>query len=158
MDIAELLGRGGAWHNVPGKTAADFIEAFVGLVRLPKGMDRAELAQACARREAGSPTAMGRGLAFPHPGVPMAKAPGEAFISLAYPRFPVDWKAPDGEPVRAVFLIVSPSRNEHLSTLAKLANLCGDDDFYEALAREAPLKEIVQLARRLAPLTPSASD
>ena len=150
MDIAELLSRGGAWYNVPGKTAADFIESFVGVLRLPSGVERGELAQACARREAGSPTAMGRGLAFPHPGVPMAKRPEDALIALGYPRFPVDWRAPDGEPVRAVFLILSTSRNEHLSTLSALATLCGLDDFYAALSREAPLAEMAALARELA--------
>ncbi len=148
MDIPALLARGGVWYNVPGKTSAEFIEAFVGAARLPEGMNRSDLAQACARREASSPTAMGRGLAFPHPGVPMATNPEDAFIAVAYPRFPIDWKAPDGAPVTAVFLIISVSRNEHLTTLSALAKLCGDDEFYAAVSREAPLEDLVALVKK----------
>ncbi|MBU0928041.1 MAG: PTS sugar transporter subunit IIA [Spirochaetes bacterium] len=147
MDIAALLTRGGVWYNIPGATSADFIESMVASVSLPASIGREELAQACARREANSPTAMGRGLAFPHPGIPMAKGPEEAFVAVAYPRFPINWRAPDGAPVKAVFLIISDSRNEHLTTLSSLAKLCGDEDFYAALLAEAPLEVLAGLVR-----------
>jgi PTS system nitrogen regulatory IIA component len=143
MELSALLAKGGVWYNIPGKTSAEFIESMVRTVRLPATVSRDDLAQACARREASSPTAMGRGLAFPHPGVPMATDPADAFVALAYPRFPIDWRAPDGALVKAVFLIISVSRNEHLTTLSGLAKLCGDDAFYAALARQAPLEDLV---------------
>jgi PTS system nitrogen regulatory IIA component len=127
MDIVTLLRRGGVWYNIPGKTSADFISTLVATIKLSAGIDRDDLAQASARREASSSTAMGRALAFPHPGNPMAKSADDAIVALAYPRFPVDWKAPDGAPVKAVFMIVSASRPDHLATLSILAKLCGDD-------------------------------
>ena len=150
MDIAALLTRGGVWYNIPGKTSADFISTLVATIKLPTGIPRDDLAQACARREASSPTAMGRGLAFPHPGTPMAKNAGDALVALAYPRFPVDWKAPDGAPVKAVFIIVSASRPDHLTALSGLAKLCGDDAFYAALLRQAPLTELVSIIGKAA--------
>ncbi|MBN2875331.1 MAG: PTS sugar transporter subunit IIA [Spirochaetales bacterium] len=143
MNIAELLSRGGVWYNVPGKTATDFLEALVSAIWIPAGVRKEELWQACARREASSPTAMGRGLAFPHPGSPMVETEDDAMVALAYPRFPVDWRAPDGVPVQAVFLILSASRNDHLTTLSALAKLCGQDDFFQALSREATLEELL---------------
>ncbi len=143
MDIAALLTRGGVWYNIPGKTSADFISTLVSTIKVTADISRDDLAQACARREASSSTAMGRGLAFPHPGNPMAKNADEAIVVLAYPRFPVDWKAPDGAPVKAVFMIVSASRPDHLATLSGLARLCGDDAFYTALSRQASLAELV---------------
>ena len=73
-----------------------------------------------------------------------------AMVALAYSRFPVDWKAPDGAPVRAAFLILSASRNEHLVTLSALAKLCGDAEFYAALGRRAALEDIVALIGRKA--------
>jgi nitrogen PTS system EIIA component len=142
MLITELLARGKVWYNVPGKIPAEFITALVSGLRLPAGLRNEELTQACIRREASSPTAMGRGIAFPHPGEPVATSPEDAFVALAYPRFPLDWRAPDGAPVRAVFLIVSASRNDHLITLSTLAKLCGKDSFHEALLRGATLEEL----------------
>ncbi len=151
MDLSALLARGGVWYNIPGKTFSDFIESFVSTIRLPGGLKREDLVQACVRREASSPTAMGRGVAFPHPGVPMAASDDEAFVAVAYPRFPVEWKAPDDELVRAVFLIFSASRNSHLTTLSALAKLCGDEKFYAALKAEASLEVLVGLLRKKSP-------
>jgi PTS system nitrogen regulatory IIA component len=145
MLIPELLARGKVWYNVPGKNPAEFISALVSSLRLPVGIRKEDLTQACIRREASSPTAMGRGIAFPHPGEPVVTSAEDAFVALAYPRFPVDWRAPDGAPVRAAFLIVSASRNDHLTTLSTLAKLCGKDAFHEALLREAKLEELVGL-------------
>lgn len=133
------------WYNIPGKNSADFIEALVSMVALPESLSRQDLYQACMRRESSSPTAMGRGIAFPHPGVPMAKNEGESFIALAYPRFPIDWRAPDGAPVRAAFLILSVSRNAHLTTLSTLAKLCAEEAIYAALRKEASLDEVTAL-------------
>ncbi len=147
MSIPELLSRGKVWYNVPGKNPAEFISALVSGLRLPSGIRNEDLTQACIRREAASPTAMGRGIAFPHPGEPMATGADDAFVALAYPRFPVDWRAPDGAPVKAVFLIVSASRNDHLTTLSALAKLCGKDAFRESLLRGAPLEELIALIR-----------
>ncbi len=149
MNINELLASGRVWYNVPGKTAVDFIEALIKAIKIPQGVNRAELAQACSRREMSSSTAMGRGLAFPHPGVPMAVKPEDAFVALAYPRFPVDWKAPDGAPVKAVFMVVSATRNDHLITLSSFAKLCGDDTFYSALMRQAPQDELASIIEKL---------
>ncbi len=145
MHIPELLARGKVWYNIPGKNPSELISALVSSLRLPAGIRKEDLAQACIRREASSPTAMGRGIAFPHPGEPVATSPEDTFVALAYPRFPLDWRAPDGAPVRAVFLIVSASRNDHLLTLSSLAKLCGKDAFHEALLRGATLEELTGL-------------
>lgn len=149
MPVSDLLARGDVWYNVPGKNAAEFISSFISAIRVPEGIKKDELSQACARREASSSTAMGRGVALPHPGEPMAPGADKAFVALAYPRFPVDWRAPDGSPVKAVFLIVSASRNDHLVTLSSLARMCGNDEFRAALASQAPLDAVVKLMEKL---------
>ena len=57
------------------------------------------------------------------------------------------WKAPDDLPVKAVFLIISSSRNEHLSVLSALARLCEQERFYKALMNEAPLNTILDFIK-----------
>jgi len=151
MDFSALLTRGGVWHNVPGKDAIEHIEKLVAAIRLPATIKREDLVQACIRRESSSPTAMGRGVAFPHPGVTMTLSADEAFVAVSYPRFPVDWRAPDGAPVKAVFLIVSSSRNDHLTTLSTLAKLCGDAQFYAALMAGASMEQLASLIRSKTP-------
>ncbi len=147
MDLSSLITRGGVWYNIPGKTAFEHIEQLVSAIKLPAGIKKDELLQSCIRRESSSPTAMGRAVAFPHPGLTMAPSADDAFVALSFPRFPVDWRAPDGAPVKAAFLIVSSSRNDHLTTLSALAKLCGDMQFYAALMAGASLEELLSLIR-----------
>lgn len=147
MDTKALLARGEVWYNIPGKNSSEYIENFINAIKIPASLDRLELLQACLRRESNSSTAMGQALAFPHPGIPMVKNLEDALIAVSYPRFPVDWKAPDDKPVKAVFLIISQSRNEHLSALSALAKLCEQERFYKALMEEAPLKTLLELIK-----------
>ena len=107
--------------------------------------DRRFLTKAMIDRERASPTAMGNGLAFPHPLADAIGLVSEAFVAIAYPRFPLLWGAADGIPVRAAFFVVCSDRRYHLLTLSALAKLCSRNDVRAALMDEAPVAEIITL-------------
>ena len=75
---------------------------------------------------------MGRGIAFPH-----ARLPGLARPLVAVGRSArgLDWDAPDGEPVRLLFLILTPLEEPsvQLRILARLAALASDEEFVRRL-------------------------
>jgi len=145
IDLSDMLKRGGSWHNIPGKDAADFIIAALLAMSEPGQPDRRLLATAMITRETASPTAMGDGFAFPHPLAEGSGLVNESFIAVAYPRFPVSWGASDGLPVRAAFFVVCSERHHHLLTLSALAKQCSRNDVRAALMDEASVFELVAL-------------
>ncbi len=77
-------------------------------------------------REKAIPSALGRGVAVPH-----AYSAGltRRVCAVAQLESGLDMGAPDGEPVRLVFLLLSPSGDPvgHLATLAEIARLVNND-------------------------------
>ena len=89
----------------------------------------------CGRERLGS-TGLGHGVAIPHGrSARLANATG-TFLRLSEP---VDFNAPDGQPVDLVFALVVPEHyaQQHLMLLANLAEMFGDDAFRKRL-RQAP--------------------
>jgi PTS system nitrogen regulatory IIA component len=113
---------------------------------LPAGLDSGALFDAVLEREELMTTAIGQGIALPHPRTPLLTDPAEQFVAVAFPAKPVNWKALDGKPVHTVFLIVSASAKLHLRTLSKISFLCQQEDFRAFLARRPPAEEIIRYA------------
>lgn len=145
VELSDLLLRGGSWHNIPGKDAADFIIAALTAMSEPGQPDRRILVAPMIAREAASPTALGDALAFPHPLADGLGMGVEPFVAIAYPRFPVAWGAPDGIPVRAAFFVVCSDRHNHLLTLSALAKHCSREEVRTALMEEATASELATL-------------
>jgi PTS system nitrogen regulatory IIA component len=87
-------------------------------------------------REAVSSTGIGRGVAIPHCRSRTCREPVAAFLRLTTP---VDFRAPDGQPVDLVFAMVVPEDRTqlHLDTLSELAGRFADAGFRETV-RDAP--------------------
>lgn len=94
------------------------------------------IADGLRAREAIGSTAIGRGVAIPHCRTPASGTPIGAFLRLATP---VDYGAPDGQPVDLVFAMAVPEggTQQHLDTLSELAGQFADPGFREAV-RGAP--------------------
>ncbi|MBP6627406.1 MAG: PTS sugar transporter subunit IIA [Arenimonas sp.] len=87
-------------------------------------------------RERLGSTGLGHGVAIPHGRCARLAAAAGVFVRLAEP---VDFGAPDGEPVDLVFALVVPEHyaQQHLLLLATLAQMFGDEAFRLRL-RQAP--------------------
>ncbi|HTH13314.1 MAG TPA: PTS sugar transporter subunit IIA, partial [Spirochaetia bacterium] len=139
--LADRLRRGGLIPRLVAKDSLDAIRQAVPQFPLPDTLKR-HLVQSMVEREEMAGTAMGRGLAFPHPRNPVIGQTDQEFVALAYLETPLDWGAADGVPVKAVFFLVSSSVQAHLKTLAALAKASRDPGFQALLDRQAPLAEL----------------
>ena len=85
-----------------------------------------------AREKLGS-TGLGQGVAIPHGRIKGLKVPVGAFIRL---ETPVQFEAPDGNPVELIFVLLVPvSANEqHLQLLSELAQMFASKEFRDKLA------------------------
>ena len=75
------------------------------------------------QREELSTTALGHGLAVPHPRIPMKLELRESLVLSVYLENPVDLKAPDQKPVFFLFLLLSRDAREHLQFLSQIAKV-----------------------------------
>ena len=93
-----------------------------------------------ARERLGS-TGLGMGIAIPHGQIKGLREAVGAFIRLAHP---VPFDAPDGEPVRLMFVLLVPEHatEQHLEMLSALAEMFSDQDFRASLMN-APLPSTV---------------
>ena len=147
--MAESLERGGIHHDVGGTTRDGVLRAIIALLELDDEGDRETLLQLLLARDEAAVVPVGDGIAIPHVRNPIALATGEPTLTLSFLGQPVDFAAPDGRPVFALFFLVSPTTRVHLQMLAKIAYLLRDTGFREALQARAPASRLIEIARRV---------
>ncbi len=149
--VSAALERGGIRHGLAGATPHEVLRALVDAAPLPAAANRAALLDQLLAREAMASTGLGSGVALPHPRTPSADFVSEPLVFLATLAQPVDWRALDGGPVRSVILLLSPSPQQHLQALSRLAFLLREPRFLAALEQRAAADEIRALAAQLEP-------
>lgn len=142
VSLEVMLDRGGLFEAVPGATVTDVLRnAVLALPAFP-GLDRVELINALVDRELMTPTAVGDGLAFPHPRSPIITDCECESLSIVRPVEPLEYGAFDGLPVHTLFIVLAANARRHLEVLARLAWLCRQKDFGLLLKERAPLELI----------------
>jgi PTS system nitrogen regulatory IIA component len=141
--LIELVKRGGVYYGVPGTNPREVITNLIGSIAMPGTLDREKLLEAVLEREALMTTAVGHGIALPHPRNPLITEAAEQFVAIAFWAQRVDWKALDKEPVRTVMLIVSASSKLHLHTLSRINYFCQQESFRTLLDRCPPRDDII---------------
>jgi PTS system nitrogen regulatory IIA component len=140
-NLSALLERGGIYYNIPGAKPREILACLTEALPDLPALDKTELLKAVLERETLMSTALGRGIALPHPRSPVPG--GKPFMAIAFPTLPVDWKALDGKEVDTVILIVSASSKQHLNTLSKINFLCQQEKIYSLLEERAAPEEII---------------
>jgi PTS system nitrogen regulatory IIA component len=143
ISLAELFRRGGCFYEVPGSTPADVLTWLVNAVKLPGHVNREALLSAVLEREDLMSTAMGNGIALPHPRSPVIEKTEDQCAVLGFLENEVDWGALDGKTVTTAILVVSSSAKLHLASLQKITFFCRDDGFCALLKRRATQEKIL---------------
>jgi len=155
--LASALGQGGVLFDVPGAAKHELLRACVERLPLAPEVDRGYLFEMLWMRENQGSTGFGGGIALPHARGPILLHVPASFVTLCYPRAPVEFGAPDGKPVFALFIQVTPTIRMHLHLLSRLGRVL-QDAALQALVREhaalAPLLERVRSLESAAPAKP----
>ena len=141
--MAEALNAGGIFYGLQGDDKAAVLGAIVNSLALPPNTDRESLAQLLLAREALGSTAIGEGIAIPHVRRPILLNTSSPAISLCFLEKPVDFGAFDGQPVFAIFLLISPTARMHLHLLSRLSFALHDSQLKAALVHRAARDEIL---------------
>jgi DNA binding domain, excisionase family len=139
--LAGALRAGGVLRDVPGATLPEVLTVAVRHLLPEARDDERELALAMLlAREATGVTAIGEGVLVPHVRAPLVLGDAPRIL-LAYPATPLPEAAvptPDHQPIRAIFVLASPTVRAHLTLLALLAAALRDADFRQAVLSRAP--------------------
>jgi PTS system nitrogen regulatory IIA component len=141
--LVDALQTGGIFYGLRGDDKPAVLRAIVNSLTLPPNADRESLAQLLLAREALGSTAIGEGISIPHVRRPILLNTSNAAISLCFLEKPVDFGAFDGQPVFAIFLLISPTSRMHLHLLSRLSFALHDSQLKAALMRRAPRDEIL---------------
>ncbi|MDP1525507.1 MAG: PTS IIA-like nitrogen regulatory protein PtsN [Rhodocyclaceae bacterium] len=97
-----------------------------------QGIARSTVYDALFAREKMGSTGLGLGIAIPHGRIKGLKEAYGAFLRLASP---VQFDAPDGQPVSLIFVLLVPeaATEHHLQMLSELAQMFSDKGFREQL-------------------------
>ena len=167
MRLSSLLNPKLIRCGLAARTKEDALEELLQVMAAgTPGVTLPELKAALAEREKLGPFSMAKGSAFPH-----ARTEKVADFRIAIGTVPpgIDFKAPDGNPIRVIVLFVIPKKhsNLYLHTLAQFLNLFGaeenlaravaaktGEDFVAALDALAPRPVASQGAAAFPSLTP----
>jgi PTS system nitrogen regulatory IIA component len=147
--LVDALRAGGIFYGLRGDDKPAVLRAIVNGLTLPPNSDRESLAQLLMAREALGSTAIGEGIAIPHVRRPILFNTSTPSISLCFIEKPIDFTAFDGQPVFAIFLIISPTARLHLHLLSRLSFALHDSRFKASLARRAAPEDILAELERV---------
>lgn len=147
--LDDALRSGGVFHDLPGDDKPAVLRELVQRLPLPADYDRDGLLYMLRGREALGSTSIGEGIALPHPRFPVVHPNCPPQVTLCFLRQPVDFKAPDGQPVHTLFALLSPTVRTHLQLLARLVYALRDPGFREVLHRKGSAEEVLVQATRL---------
>lgn len=140
--LYDALEVGGVYYRIEGKNREDVLTAVVNSLRLPEEIDRHYLEQVLLAREQLGSTAIGHGIAIPHPRSPGLLNVQRPTVTLCFLENPVDFHALDGQPVTILLPIISPYLRAHLHLLSRLSFVLQDPEFSRVLRSEANREQI----------------
>lgn len=147
--LSEVLEAGGVCYRIEGATREAVLADSVNHLRLPDEVDRSFLRQVLLARERIAPTAIGDGVAIPHPRNPELLHLSRPTVTLCFLENPVDFLSLDGRPVAVLFILLAPNLRLHLNLLSKLGFLLHDAGLRKLLHAQASREKIFSAIKRL---------
>jgi nitrogen PTS system EIIA component len=140
--LTGLLRLGGIHDGLPGRAVRDILAQAIAAIRLPEDISKPDLLAALIDREDLMTTAVGHGIAVPHPRNPIITRVEDARVAVFFLTEPADFGALDGRPVHTLFLLLTENPRRHLEVLSKISYLCRLPEFLRLLETRRPAEEI----------------
>lgn len=135
--LAEALEAGGIFYRLEGQTRDEVLADVVSHLRLPEEINRQYLLHVLLAREQLTSTAIGEGIAIPHPRSPGLLKIVRPTVTLCFLEQAVDFHALDGNPVSTLLIILAPSLRIHLHLLSRLGFVLQNPALRKDLKTEA---------------------
>ncbi len=122
MELDKLLDPSRVYAKLPASSKKQALQELAKLAASETDKPQRLIFDALLERERLGTTGVGGGVAIPHGTVPGLEEIIGLFARLAKP---VDFDAPDGQPVDMVFLLLAPETSgaDHLKALARVSRL-----------------------------------
>lgn len=130
-------------------TESDYIGSMVRKARFHNPVDRDVVIQLLKSREEMMSTAIGNGIALPHPRIPLMLGQEKPIIHFFFPAQTLVLNSIDGKPVHTLILLISQTVRQHLSILAHISYLLSKKEFRELLAEQKPAGELLHCIEQL---------
>jgi Kef-type K+ transport system membrane component KefB len=144
--IAALLRAGEVVLDPPARARPEVLGVLAAALaaRLGRPGDADLFTAKVLEREQFASTGVGDGVAFPHAEIPGLPGPQLAFARLEHG---IDCDAPDGQPVRLVFLLLMPPRDydHQLQLLSAMARLMTQEEVRRGLLGAVSAREVLAL-------------
>jgi PTS system nitrogen regulatory IIA component len=132
MDLGDLLKPEGVSAALKVKTKKQALRALATRAAQITGLDERYVFDMLLQRERLASTAVGRGIAIPH-----ARIDGLGQLATVFAQLdePIEFEAPDSEPVDLVFVLLAPEHAgaDHLKALARISRVLRDAQTLEKL-------------------------
>jgi nitrogen PTS system EIIA component len=147
INLADAIERGGVAQRVQGGDRCEVFREAVAHMPVSDSFDRENLLELMMAREKTGGTAVGDGIAIPHPRYPIVLPCGTSVVRVCYLDHPLDFHAPDGILIHTLFVMVSPTVHEHLQLLARLASVLRRDNFRKLLSERPDKTRLISAVR-----------
>ncbi len=136
MELGDLLTPDAVVPALKASNKKQALQALSERAAKLSGLQSRDVYEALQQRELLGSTGVGRGIAIPHGRLPSLQ---KIFCIFARLEHPIDFEAPDEEPVDLVFLLLAPEHAgaDHLKALARISRLLREPQSIEKL-RTAP--------------------
>ncbi len=147
MNLIEAIEKKALLLDCAATTKSELLETLiVKLCKSSRVKDCDAVREAITDREELSSTGMGRGIAMPH-----ARLSRVSFPTLGFARVAdgVEYDSVDGQPVKLVFMLLTPASNPELNVqlLGKLSRVCRKDENLEKLLTVEKTADLLALVR-----------
>ncbi|MCQ2240407.1 PTS sugar transporter subunit IIA [Treponema sp.] len=146
-NASELIAKGDV-VMASGTTVEEVFSSICSQAKLPSGITSENLVKELMEREKVLSTAVGNGVAIPHPRRPLVADSKECCVIVAYLKSPLDMQAPDSRKVYAMFILLSSSSQLHVKSLASLAAVFRNDIFKKGLVSKPGKEELARLVQK----------
>jgi PTS system nitrogen regulatory IIA component len=156
VHLLPAVKRGGVYRDVAGTTPESvFREVLKTFPYPPEAQEtpREALLASLLEREGMVSTAVGKGIAFPHPRHPQDWGLEGPTVGVCYLRQPVEFGALDGQPVTVLFILLCTTVKAHLTLLSQVSRFVNDNGVREFLATKP---DVTALLERISHVLPSA--
>lgn len=149
FEVSTLIENGEVVHNIEGTTLEAVYHNACLQFNLPEGLTAEVLEKELLDREKVLSTAVGNGIAIPHPRRPLLKENQACRLLVAFINHPLDMQAPDYKNVSVLFILLSNSSVVHVKALSSIAKMLKNERFRKCIMMKPNKTQMIEIAKQL---------